>query len=161
MAENVSDNNIKKATSRGMPLKPKASFENFRSIDEKLSVTVGNLWGMVWGRSNPAIDQKTKLLLSLANAVGAGRIKQATRELIKAYSLGITTEELDELFVLFIWNQGVGNFASEIGPSVLFMAYRLIKKLEAQGVFKEQILKELTEAFGEENPDVLTRQEDK
>ena len=78
-----------------------------------------------------------------------------TRELVKAYVLGVTVRELDELFLLFIWNQGVGNFASEIGPSVLFEAYRFIKKEEEMGgKTREDIVKELTEKFGEKNPNV-------
>jgi hypothetical protein len=36
----------------------------------------------------------------------------------------------NELFARFVWNQSVGTFASEIGPSVLFAAYKLIKRLE-------------------------------
>ncbi len=157
MKQGGENNKETKTTPHIMPLKPKASFENFRNIDKKLAVTVGNLWGMVWGKPDSAFDQKTKLLLSLANAVGAGRIRQATRELIKAYSLGVTVGELDELFTLFIWNQGIGNFASEIGHSALFRAYQTIKKADMQGASREQILKKLTEAFGEENPDVSTR----
>jgi len=139
-----------------MTLKPKTSFENFRSIDDDLATIIGQFWGMVWGKTSSAIDQKTKLLLSLSNAVGSGRIRQATRELVKAYALGVTVRELDELFSLFIWNQGVGNFASEIGPSVLFAAYRFIKKEETGGKSREDIVKELTEKFGEKNPNVAT-----
>ena len=139
-----------------MTLKPKTSFENFRSIDDDLATIIGQFWGMVWGKTSSAIDQKTKLLLSLSNAVGSGRIRQATRELVKAYALGVTVRELDELFLLFIWNQGVGNFASEIGPSVLFAAYRFIKKEETGGKSREDIVKELTEKFGEKNPNVAT-----
>ncbi|NMX21108.1 hypothetical protein C5S30_01440 [ANME-1 cluster archaeon GoMg4] len=51
-----------------------------------------------------------KYLLSLANAVGAGRLRQAIRELVKAYAAGATVAELDDLFSLFVWNQGIGNF---------------------------------------------------
>jgi hypothetical protein len=47
------------------------------------------------GKVTPAIDQKTKLLLSLANGVGAGRYRQATSELVKAFALGVTVDELD------------------------------------------------------------------
>ena len=60
----------------------------------------------MWGKEKPAIDQKTKLLLSLANGVGAGRFRQATRELVKAYALGVIVAELDELFSMFVWNGG-------------------------------------------------------
>ncbi len=85
-----------------LPLKPKESFDNFRNIDDELSKIIGAFWGFIWGRHDSAIGQKTKLLLSLSNAVGAGRLRQATRELIKAYAIGVSVAELDELFSLFI-----------------------------------------------------------
>ena len=84
-------------------------------------------------------------------------MRQATRELIKAYALGCTVKEMDELFALFIWNQGVGNFASEIGPSVLFAAYQLIKSEEKAGTLKQEIVKKLKDEFGEKNSDVSVR----
>ena len=148
---------VEEKSAGGMPLKPKQSFENFRSIDEELGTLVGGFWGLVWGKPDSAIEQKTKLLLSLANAVGAKRMRQATRELIKAYSLGCSTREMDELFAIFIWNQGVGNFASEIGPSALFSAYQLIKKEEKTGTSKQEILNKLKNNFGENNPGVSVR----
>ncbi len=109
---------------------------------------------MTWGKEKPAIDQKTKLLLSLANGVGAGRVRQATRELVKAYAIGVTVAELDELFSMFVWNGGVGTFASEIGPSSLFGAYQLIKTLESKGKTRKEVMNELLENFGEKNPEV-------
>ena len=138
------------------PLKPLA-LGNVKKIDSQLSNLTANLWKLVWGKTEPAIDQKTKYLLSLANAVGASRYKQATRELVKAYAIGLAVDELDELFTLFIWNQGVGHFASEIGPSQLFVAYQLIKAKESRGASREEIIEELTKKFGEDNPDVSTR----
>jgi len=83
-------------------------------------------------------------------------MRQATRELIKAYAVGATVEELDELFALFLWEQGVGYFASEIGPSVLFAAYQFIKREEEKGMERSKIVEELTNKFGETNPDVST-----
>ena len=136
-----------------MPLKPTAIL-NFKNIDNSLADIIVNFWNLIWGQEQPAIDQKTKLLLSLANGVGAGRFRQATRELVKAYALGVTVAELDELFSLFVWNGGVGTFASEIGPSSLFGAYRLIKTRESKGAAREEVMKELMENFGEQNPEV-------
>ena len=137
------------------PLKPTALM-NFKKTDGELAKIIGNLWKLTWNKENPAIDQKTKYLLSLANAVGAGRYRQATRELVKAYADGVTVPELDELFSLFVWNQGAGYFASEIGPSSLFAAYQRIKKLEAEQLARPAILKQLTEQFGEKNRAVGT-----
>jgi hypothetical protein len=138
-----------------MPLKPTAIL-NFKQIDDRLAGIIVPFWDLIWGKKDPAIDTKTKLLLSLANGAGAGRYRQATRELIKAYALGVTVPELDELFSLLVWNQGVGSFASEIGPSPLFGAYRLIKRSHGEGRPREEILKALANRFGERNPDVAT-----
>ncbi len=136
-----------------MPLKPTAIL-NFKKIDDSLADIVVNFWNLTWGKETPAIDQKTKLLLSLANGVGARRFRQATRELVKAYAIGATVAELDELFSMFVWNGGVGTFASEIGPSSLFGAYQLIKTFENKGKTREEIVTALMEHFGEKNPDV-------
>ena len=68
----------------------------------------------------------------------------------------MTVPELDELFSLFVWNQGAGHFASEIGPSSLFAAYQLIKKLETEELARPAILKQLMEQFGEKNSAVGT-----
>jgi alkylhydroperoxidase/carboxymuconolactone decarboxylase family protein YurZ len=137
------------------PLKPTALM-NFKKTDGEMAKIVGNFWKLIWHKDEPAIDQKTKYLLSLANAVGAGRYRQATRELVKAYADGVTVPELDELFSLFVWNQGAGHFASEIGPSQLFAAYQLIKTLEAESLARPDILKQLAEKFGEKNKAVGT-----
>jgi len=142
-----------------MPLKPTAIL-NFKKIDNSLADIVVNFWNLVWGKETTAIDQKTKLLLSLANGVGAGRYRQATRELVKAYALGVNVAELDELFSMFVWNGGVGTFASEIGPSSLFGAYQLIKALENKGNSREEVMNALLEQFGEKNPEVNVMPQD-
>jgi hypothetical protein len=146
-----------------MPLKPTAIL-NFKKIDNALTGMVVNFWNLIWGKEHPAIEPKTKLLLSLANGVGAGRFRQATRELVKAYALGVSVSELDELFSLFIWNGGVGNFASEIGPSSLFGAYQLIKTLESKGKSHAEVMNALLDKYGEKNPELtvmdLGRKED-
>ena len=138
-----------------VPLKPTAIL-NFKEIDNELVNIIVPFWKLIWEKENPAIDQKTKYLLSLANGVGGGRYRQATRELIKGYAAGVAVEELDELFSMFVWNQGVGTFASEIGPSPLFGAYMLIKNMEKKGKSRSEIVKELVEKFGEKNPAVGT-----
>jgi hypothetical protein len=138
-----------------MPLKPTA-IVNFNTIDPKLADNVVNFWNYIWGQENPAIDMKTRLLLSLSNGVGAGRMRQAVREFLKAYSIGVSIAEFDELFAMFAWNQGVGYFASEIGPSALFAAYKYAKSQEEKGTERNDIVKGLMEKFGEKNPDVGT-----
>jgi len=138
-----------------IPLKPTA-IVNFNRIEPKLAHVVVNFWDLIWGQENPSLDMKTRLLLSLATSVGANRMRQATRELVKAYSFGVTVAELDELFAMFVWNQGVGYFASEIGPSSLFAAYQFIKTQENKSVKHSEVAKELIGKFGEKNPDVST-----
>lgn len=138
-----------------MPFKPTAIL-NYKIIDDTLAGTVVDFWELIWGKEDPAIDLKTKLLLSMSNAIGASRFRQATRELIKAYSLGVTVRELDELFSLFAWNQGIGHFSSEIGPSTVFGVYKHIKKREQEGIDKKTILDEIMETFGDKNPNVNT-----
>jgi len=138
------------------PLKPTAML-NFNFVSSELGAMVGNFWKLVWNKENPAIEIKMRYLLSLANAVGARRFRQATRELIKAYAAGIPVRFLDEMFELFAWNEGIGTFASQIGPSILFKAYRFIKEREAEGEDKEGIVKGLVEKYGDRNPEVSTR----
>ncbi len=136
-----------------MPLKPTAIL-NFKKIDNSLADIVVRFWNLTWEKENPAIDQKTKLLLSLAHGVGAGRLRQATRELVKAYAMGATVAELDELFSMFVWNGGVGTFASEIGPSSLFAVYQRIKTMESKGKTRKEVMSVLMDEFGEKNPEV-------
>lgn len=138
-----------------MPFKPTA-IVNYKAIDDILAGTVVDFWEVVWDKKDAAIDLKTKLMLSMSNAIGASRFRQATRELIKAYSLGLTIQELDELFSLIIWNQGIGHFSSEIGPSTVFGVYKHIKKREQEGLEHKAILDEVMELFGDKNPKVST-----
>ena len=60
----------------------------------------------------------------------------------------------DDVFELLAWNQGIGFFSSEIGPSALFQAYKLIKNGEKQGKSREDICSALREKFGEKNPEM-------
>ena len=81
-------------------------------------------------------------------------MRQATRELVKAYVCGVESSALDDVFELLAWNQGIGYFSSEIGPSPLFQAYTLIKQQEKQGTERPQICQMLREKFGERNAEV-------
>jgi alkylhydroperoxidase/carboxymuconolactone decarboxylase family protein YurZ/uncharacterized protein (DUF2249 family) len=143
---------IKTASDIELPLKP-IVMPKYADIDKTIANLTVNFWDNIWNKKNPAIELKTKLLLSLTNAVGLGREKQATRELIKAYYLGVTVPEFDEIFALIIWNQGIGHFSSEIAQSSLFKVYLIIKKSEEKGVSKKEILKAIDEKFGEKNKD--------
>lgn len=133
-----------------LPLKP-IVMTKYADIDPKLADLTVNFWQFIWDKENPAIELKMKFLLSLANAVGAKRFRQATRELIKAYYLGVTVAQMDEMFSLFVWNQGVGHFSSEIVQSPLFMAYQFIKKSENNGLTHKDIVEKLKDKFSEKN----------
>jgi len=135
-----------------LPLKP-IVIPRYADIDKEIANLTVNFWDNIWNKENPAIELKTKFLLSLSNAVGSGRLKQATRELIKAYYLGVSVQEFDELFSLFIWNQGIGHFSSEMAQSSVFKVYLLIKNAEKKGKSKKEIMAVINEKFGEKNPE--------
>lgn len=136
-----------------IPMRP-AALTNMPLIDEKLGNIAVNFWDLTWNDDNRHLPYEIRLLLSLTNAVGAGRMRQATRELVKAYIHGLDSAALDDVFELLAWNQGIGYFSSEIGPSTLFAAYKTIKNMEKQGKERNEICETLKEKFGEKNPDV-------
>lgn len=131
-----------------------AALTNMPLIDEELGRIAVEFWDLTWNNSKRYLPYETRLLLSLTNAVGAGRMRQATRELVKAYIHGVKSAAFDDVFELLIWNQGIGYFSSEIGPFTLFAAYKTIKQMEKQGKERAEIVKTLKEKFGEKNPDV-------
>ncbi len=142
-----------KQEDKDIPMRP-AALTNMPLIDEKLGNISVNFWDLTWNDKNRYLPYETRLLLSLTNAVGAGRMRQATRELVKAYIHGVDSAAFDDVFELLAWNQGIGYFSSEIGPSTLFAAYKTIKTLERQGKSRSEICGTLKERFGEKNPDV-------
>ncbi|MCI6261598.1 DUF2249 domain-containing protein [Pyramidobacter sp. SM-530-WT-4B] len=135
------------------PFRPLALL-NYPMIDEKLGKIAVDFWETTWQSPRRTLPYETRLLLSLANAVGAGRMRQASRELVKAYVHGLDSAALDDVFELLAWNQGIGFFSSEIGPSPLFQAYKLIKTQEGQGKERSEICRALKEKFGEKNPEI-------
>lgn len=136
-----------------IPMRP-AALTNMPLIDEELGKVSVAFWDLTWNDSKRYLPYETRLLLSLTNAVGANRMRQATRELVKAYIHGLDSAALDDVFELLAWNQGIGYFSSEIGPSTLFQAYKSIKNMEKNGVSRQEICTMLKEKFGEKNPDV-------
>lgn len=136
-----------------IPMRP-ATLTNMPLIDEELGKVAVQFWDLTWNDKKRHLPYEIRLLLSLTNAVGAGRMRQATRELVKAYIHGLDSAALDDVFELLAWNQGVGYFSSEIGPSTLFAAYKTIKNMERKGNSREEIAAVLMEKYGEKNPDV-------
>ena len=157
----------KKEGDSSAPFKPLALL-NYPMIDEKLGQIAVDFWETTWQSEKRVLPYETRLLLSLTNAVGAGRMRQAARELVKAYIHGAIAmvdgkaqlmrddycDGLGDVFELLAWNQGIGFFSSEIGPSALFQAYKLIKNGEKQGKSREDICSALREKFGEKNPEM-------
>lgn len=144
---------VVKQEEKNIPMRP-AALTNMPLIDEKLGNIAVNFWDLTWNDDNRHLPYEMRLLLSLTNAVGAGRMRQATRELVKAYIHGLDSAAFDDVFELLAWNQGIGYFSSEIGPSTLFAAYKTIKNMEKQGKERSEICETLKEKFGEKNPDV-------
>lgn len=142
-----------KQEEKEIPMRP-AALTNMPLIDEELGKVAVEFWDLTWNDNKRHLPYEMRLLLSLTNAVGAGRMRQATRELVKAYIHGLDSAALDDVFELLAWNQGIGYFSSEIGPSTLFAAYKTIKNMEKQGKKREEICEALKEKFGEKNPDV-------
>jgi len=142
-----------KREEKDIPMRP-AALTNMPLIDEELGQVAVSFWDLTWNDSKRHLPYEIRLLLSLTNAVGAGRLRQATRELVKAYVHGLDSAALDDVFELLAWNQGIGYFSSEIGPSTLFAAYKTIKHMEKQGKPRAEIAGVLKEKFGEKNPDV-------
>ena len=136
-----------------IPMRP-AALTNMPLIDDELGKVAVQFWDMTWNDRKRYLPYEMRLLLSLANAVGAGRMRQATRELVKAYIHGLDSAALDDVFELLAWNQGIGYFSSEIGPSTLFAAYKTIKSMESKGKTRTEVADVLKEKFGEKNPDV-------
>lgn len=135
------------------PYRPLALL-NYPMIDEDLGRIAADFWQATWQSEKRTLPYEMRLLLSLTNAVGAGRMRQAVRELVKAYIYGLESAALDDVFELLAWNQGIGFFSSEIGPSPLFQAYKMIKTQEQRGISREEICIEIKEKFGEKNQEV-------
>lgn len=135
------------------PYRPLALL-NYPMIDEDLGRIAADFWQATWQSEKRTLPYEMRLLLSLTNAVGAGRMRQAVRELVKAYIYGLESAALDDVFELLAWNQGIGFYSSEIGPSPLFQAYKMIKTQEQRGISREEICTEIKEKFGEKNQEV-------
>ncbi len=142
-----------KKDDKDIPMRP-AALTNMPLIDNDLGKVAVEFWDLTWNDDRRHLPYEMRLLLSLTNAVGAGRMRQATRELVKAYIHGLDSAAFDDVFELLAWNQGIGYFSSEIGPSTLFQAYKTIKNMEKQGKDRSKICEMLKEQFGEKNPDV-------
>ena len=66
----------KKEGDSSAPFKPLALL-NYPMIDEKLGQIAVDFWETTWQSEKRVLPYETRLLLSLTNAVGAGRMRQA------------------------------------------------------------------------------------
>lgn len=103
-----------KQEEKDIPMRP-AALTNMPLIDEKLGNIAVNFWDLTWNDAHRHLPYEIRLLLSLTNAVGAGRMRQATRELVKAYIHGLDSAALDDVFELLAWNMGTVISAAETG----------------------------------------------
>lgn len=76
---------------KDIPMRP-AALTNMPLIDEKLGNVAVGFWDLTWNDEHRYLPYETRLLLSLTNAVGAGRMRQATRELLEGRGLAFDTE---------------------------------------------------------------------
>ena len=83
-----------KQEEKNIPMRP-AALTNMPLIDEKLGNIAVNFWDLTWNDEHRHLPYEIRLLLSLTNAVGAGRMRQATRELVKAYIHGLDSAALE------------------------------------------------------------------
>ena len=116
-------------------------------INEDMGKTASEFGARIYGGEGHALSYETRLLISLANAVGAGRMRQAEEELVKAYKSGTDAAAFDDVFEIIAWNQGIGSFDAEIGNTGLFAAYKTIKNMEKQGKSREEIISVLEEKY--------------
>jgi len=135
------------------PLQPLGILK-FKEVDPFIADQMVRVWSRSYRRDEAAIEQENLYLIAFGVGIGAGRMRQATRELIKAYAAGATVQELDEVFALLIWLEGASTFVSEISTSPAFGAYELIKKMTKQGKGRGEIVKALTDKYGERHPEV-------
>ena len=84
-------------------------------------------------------------------------MRQAMRELLKAYANGIDSRAFDDVFEQLAWNMGIGYFSSEIAPSPLFQAYKTIKQMEKQGKDRDAINQILKEKFADQKPGMMQK----
>ncbi|MGP1406356.1 DUF2249 domain-containing protein, partial [Filifactor alocis] len=90
---------VVKQQEKDIPMRP-AALTNMPIIDKELGKISVEFWDLTWNDNKRHLPYEIRLLLSLTNAVGAGRMRQATRELVKAYIFGLDSAALDDVFEL-------------------------------------------------------------
>lgn len=117
-------------------------FRKLKTVDPELGKVTGQFWATVWGTER-VLPPRYKYLIAFGMAMAAGRDRQATREMIKAYGAGATLDELRETFMLIPWNFGVSYFCSEVSTGTPMRAFEIIVELEETGMAREEIVGQL------------------
>jgi len=117
-------------------------FRKLKTVDPELGKVTAQFWATVWGTER-ALPPRYKYLIAFGMALAAGRDRQATRELIKAYGAGATLDELRETFMLIPWNFGVSYFCSEVSTGTPMRAFELIVESERAGIARAKIVEQL------------------
>jgi len=117
-------------------------FRKLKTVDPELGKVTAQFWATVWGTER-ALPPRYKYLIAFGMALAAGRDRQATRELIKAYGAGATLDELRETFMLIPWNFGVSYFCSEVSTGTPMRAFELIVELEGASIARAKIVEQL------------------
>jgi len=117
-------------------------FRKLKTVDPELGKITAQFWATVWGTER-ALPARYKYLIAFGMALAAGRDRQATRELIKAYGAGATLDELRETFMLIPWNFGVSYFCSEVSTGTPMRAFELIVESERAGIARAKIVEQL------------------
>ena len=129
-------------TKKHRPALAPVCFRKLKEVDPELGKVTGQFWATVWGTER-ALPPRYKYLIAFGMAMAAGRDRQATREMIKAYGAGATLDELRETFMLIPWNFGVSYFCSEVSTGTPMHAFELIVELEGAGMARGQVVEQL------------------
>ncbi len=129
-------------TEKHRPALAPMCFRKLKEVDPELGKVTGQFWATVWGTER-ALPPRYKYLIAFGMAMAAGRDRQATREMIKAYGAGATLDELRETFMLIPWNFGVSYFCSEVSTGTPMRAFELIVELEGAGMARGKVVEQL------------------
>ena len=133
-------------TKKHRPALAPMCFRKLKEVDPELGKVTGQFWATVWGTER-ALPPRYKYLIAFGMAMAAGRDRQATREMIKAYGAGATLDELRETFMLIPWNFGVSYFCSEVSTGTPMRAFELIVELEGVGMARGKVIEQLKTQF--------------
>jgi len=129
-------------TKKHRPALAPMCFRKLKEVDPELGKVTGQFWATVWGTER-ALPPRYKYLIAFGMAMAAGRDRQATREMIKAYGAGATLDELRETFMLIPWSFGVSYFCSEVSTGTPMRAFELIVELEGAGMARGKVVEQL------------------